>query len=334
MTIHDDRKKVEQVVERHGEVFSMRGAVACGVAPGCVRRVEAAGHIVRLSKNCFVPTSIWSMADGWQQFRLRSIAFGLGASAHILLTGPSSQIIHGLPIFTSPPDLPVAIRVRPTSSGTNLTPHARVRTGFVPTAHQWREQDIGIVSTSYTAIDVARHSIPAEALAVVDHVLHSGVSRERLSRLVEDLKHYPGIEQAAWAMEHGDDRAESPLESLGRLAFLEAGLPAPLSNVWIFDGRRRFRVDHLIPEHGVILEGDGGLKLNNREDAHRVVRDQIERESWLRGRGFAVERYDYWMGWNARSKIIALAQRAARSQLGKPIPTCWSMDIPRLLQSG
>lgn len=259
---------------------------------------------------------------------LAFLAFGLTAAPHVFLTGASAQSIFNLPTFSSPPDLPVAIRTRPTSSGTNLSPHARVRTGVLPTAHRWQQDRVRIASSAYTAIDIARHSSPAEALAVVDAVLHSGVHRERLSRLLEDLQSYPGIEQAVWAVGNGDPRVESPTESLGRLAFLEAGLPAPLSNVWVSVDGTSYRVDHLIPETGVVLEADGALKLNNRADAHEQVRRQIVRESWLRSKGFALERYDMPMGLFRRPAIVRLAERAARSQHGRPIPTCWSLDRP------
>ncbi|WP_029135955.1 type IV toxin-antitoxin system AbiEi family antitoxin domain-containing protein [Nakamurella lactea] len=329
MTIHTDRAKVAQIFQRHGEVITTRDAVACGVPVGCVRRVEDAGTILRLSKSAFVTRESWDATDKWGQFRLRSLAFGLTAAPHVFLTGASAQAIFGLPVFTSPPDLPIAIRTRPTSSGTNFGPHARVRTGVLPTAHRWQQDRVGIVSTSYAAIDVARHSIPAEALAVVDAVLHAGTHRERLDRLLTDLQTYPGIEQAIWAVENGDLRVESPTESLGRLAFLEAGLPAPLSNVWISDGNTTYRVDHLIADSGVVLEADGALKLNNRADAHEQLRRQIVRESWLRSKGFAVERYDMPMGLYRRPAIVRLADRAAKAQRGRPIPTCWSLDPPR-----
>jgi len=334
MTAHTDRKKIEQVFGRFGAVITIGDAHDAGLPSACLRRAEASGTVIRLSKNAFVLRDVWDCADDWERFRLNSIGFALGAARHIFLTGASAQILLGLPVLSAAPALPVAIRIRPTSSGTNITPHGRVRTGFVPSIHQWTRERVRVVSETYAAIDVARHSIPGEALAVVDHAMHRGIGRDQLARVLDDLPHYPGIEQAAWAVKHGDERAESPLESLGRLAFLEAGLPIPLSNVWISEGGTSYRADHLLPECGVILEGDGGLKLNNRPDAHAVIRKQIARESWLRSRGFAIERYDYPMAVNNRWKIVALAQQAARSQIGKTIPTCWSLEPPRHLRYG
>ena len=155
---------------------------------------------------------------------------------------------------------------------------------------------------------------------------------DQLAALLEDLRTYPGIQQAKWAVGHGDERAESPLESLGRLSFIEASRVAPLSNVWFSDGVAAYRVDHYFPDSGVVLEGDGGLKVNNRPDAHRVVQRQVRRESWLRAQGCAVERYDYPMAIGRRAQIVALVDRAARSQAGRALPTCWSLEPPRHLR--
>ncbi|MDQ2848190.1 MAG: hypothetical protein M3Y77_17975 [Actinomycetota bacterium] len=334
MTVLADRKKVEQAIDRFGAVITVSDARDAGVSAACLRRAELAGALKRVSKSAFVLPEVWDAATDWGRFRLSSIGFGLGAADHVFLTGPSAQALLVLPTLLPPPHLPIAIRTKPASSGTNMSSHARVRTGFLPPIHQWTRDRVRIVSDTYAAIDIARHSVPAEALAVVDHVMRGGVSREQLARVLDDLPHYPGIEQAAWAVEHGDERAESLLESLGRLAFLEAGLPAPLSNVWISEGSVTYRADHYLPEHGVIVEGDGGLKLNNRADAHREIQKQITRESWLRSRGFAVERYDYPMAMNRRGQIVSLAQRAARAQLGRPLPTCWSLDPPPHIRYG
>jgi len=310
----------------------MRDARAVGLPLRALYRAENSRQVVRLGKAGFARAEIWDAADPWARFRMTSIAFGLGAADHVLATGPSAQAILGLPKLSDPPELPVAIRVAPTSSGTNMTRHARVRTGLVPLTHRWTRERVRVVSAAYAAIDVARHSTAQEALAVVDHVLHAGIPKEVLSALVTDLRHYRGIEQATWAVSNGDERAESPLESLGRLAFLAAGQPAPLSNVWFSDGVTAYRVDHYLPDTGVVIEGDGGLKVNNRPDAHQVVQRQVRRESWLRAQGCAVERYDYAMAIDRPAQIVALAARAGRARRG-PLPTCWSLDMPAHLRT-
>ncbi len=186
-----------------------------------------------------------------------------------------------------------------------------------------------MTSIAYTAVDTIRYAPAEEALVVIDHVLRLGVSRPELSRLALEMRNYPGIRRVFWAIEHGDPRSESPLESLGRLAFIETGRPVPLSNVWIHDRHRAVRVDHLLPESGVVLEGDGALKVNDRADAHRVVEAQVERERWLRTKGFLVERYNYWVARYHREEIIRRAAAAIRQRgAAGPVPTGWSLERP------
>jgi hypothetical protein len=117
------------------------------------------------------------------------------------------------------------------------------------------------------------------------------------------------------------------LESLGRLSFLSAGLPVPVSNPWVVTGGRWYRVDHLLPDTGVILEADGALKYRDRPDADEVVRAEKAREHALRRAGFAVARYN-WSDALSRPLIIPVrAAEAARHRAG-PLPTCWHLDQP------
>ena len=184
------------------------------------------------------------------------------------------------------------------------------------------------VSPAYCAIDIARHLGPQDGLVIADAVLHLGPDRAILTELIGKMQAYPGIRAALWAVQHADSRSESPLETLGRYAFISAGLPAPLSNVWVWAGGHWFRTDHLLPESGVVLEADGALKYNDRSDADTVVTSEKERERLLRKAGFGVARYN-WADAVGRPWIIPeRAREAALLRNGRPIPTCWTLDPP------
>jgi hypothetical protein len=66
---------------------------------------------------------------------------------------------------------------------------------------------------------------------------------------------------------NADGRAESALESLGRLTCIDGGLPVPLSNVWVGPGYPLYRLDHLWAYHWLAAEGDGALKYRGRDPA-------------------------------------------------------------------
>ena len=226
----------------------------------------------------FVSAERWASADEWERFRLRSIAFGLALAPDCYLTEAAAQVIHGLPTLHDPPSAPIAMRPGSAHRGPDRSPFGRVRTGYLPPRYQANRGRVRVVGLPYAAVDIARHTDHAEALTVMDRTLRPASDPAELAHIVEHMENYPGIGIAGWAVVHGDARSESALESLGRLAFLEAGEPPPLSNVWIDGGSRAVRVDHLIPDTGVVIEADGALKVNNRPDAATVIENQVERE--------------------------------------------------------
>lgn len=320
-------QRITELFDQHGPVITLDDADRSGVPRDVLRRATT-GLLTKIGKSAFVTTSTLEAADQWERHRLRSIGFILGVAPEVHLTGPSAQAVLRLPSVISPPDVPMARRPGSAHRGPDRTPHGRIRTGFLPPAHCWVRDRARVASLAYTSVDASRYGTAAEALILIDHALARGISKEHLARIATDLINYPGIRRAEWAIAHGDGRAESPLESLGRLAFLEQGRPAPLSNVWISDGVTAYRVDHLLPESGVVLEGDGGIKLNNRSDAHQVMRRQVRRESWLRSKGFLPERYDFAMAMHRRAQILRMTDDAVRQRGSAPVPTCWSLDRP------
>lgn len=160
---------------------------------------------------------------------------------------------------------------------------------------------------------------------MMDAVRHIGVSLDVLANLMSHMFRYRGIAVARWALETSDARSESPLESLGRLSFVSAGLAAPVSNPWINCNGRWFRADHLVPATGVVLEADGALKYRDRPDADLIVHEEKAREHQLRQAGFAIARYN-WSDAVTRPWIIPVrAAEAARHRSGPP-PTNWHLE--------
>jgi hypothetical protein len=224
--------------------------------------------------------------------------------------------------------LPVAIRPGNAHVGHDRSPYGRVRRGYLPLTCRTERARVPVVSPAFCAVDIARHLGPRDGLVVADAVLHTGVDREALTRIAEHMLAYPGIATVAWVAAHADGRAESPLESVARYAFLAADRPVPLSNVWIGAGSRWFRVDHLLPEDGVVLEGDGAVKYRNRPDADVIVTDEKERERLIRGLGYGVVRYTWADAVHRPGLLLHRVQEAARLRPHASRPTGWRLDPP------
>ena len=242
-----DRRQIAALFVHHGPVVLARDAEAAGISRSVLRRSADRGELTRLGKAAFVSTSIFEAASLWEAFRLRSIAFSLSSGPDTFLTGPAAAAVLEIPMVGDPPDHPTALRPGNAHVGHDRSPYGRVRHGYLPPSHQRRRGRAFTVSPAYCAVDIARHYGTRDGILAADRVLASGVHREVLANLVDNMSRYPGIESARWVVENADPRAESPLESLGRFAFLSEGLPAPVSNAWIPAAGQWFRADHLGP---------------------------------------------------------------------------------------
>lgn len=139
------------------------------------------------------------------------------------------------------------IRMRPTP---DLTVHQRVGAplrrveGRLATAPAW------------TAVEIARTLWRPRALATLDAALHSGAcTTPELVAAIREQKGRRGIVKVRELMEHADGRAESPMESEARLAFIDGGLPLPKLQYEILDRcGDLWRVDFAWPDQMVVAE--------------------------------------------------------------------------------
>lgn len=165
---------------------------------------------------------------------------------------------------------------------------------------------LSCTSTERTLLDVARTEPFAIALACGDALLRD---RFRSSRHLPDelavastlaaWRRQLLVASAPWAQRAGavavralarlaDPRADSPLESVSRLRFLQLGFDAELQ-VRVRSGHRRgFSLDFLLPGLGVWGECDGRVKytdaaLRAGRSAAEVVYDEKRRQDWIEG---------------------------------------------------
>lgn len=117
-------------------------------------------------------------------------------------------------------------------------------------------------SVARTLVDCAREWSLTDGVIAMDAAIHARqVDRAELQRAVLSGTHRVGIAGAARALDLADGRAESPLETRGRLALLSAGLPRPELQVEIHDAAGLVgRVDGWYEEAALAIEIDGKVK--------------------------------------------------------------------------
>ncbi len=146
----------------------------------------------------------------------------------------------------------------------------------------------GVVVTTplRTALDLGCKLSRRDALAALDAFMRvHGVTREELYAELPRYFRRRGVVQLRQLVPIADPRPESPGESWTRMEIIDAGLPVPQPQFWIYEhGRPVFRVDLGYPHSRVVVEYDGR---EFHESPEQQDHDR-ERRKWLERRGWKV----------------------------------------------
>lgn len=147
-------------------------------------------------------------------------------------------------------------------------------------------EGLTVTSPLRTALDLGCRLSRRDALAALDGFMREhGISR---AEMVAELARYfrrRGVVQLRQLVPLADPRSESPGESWTRLEILDAGLPAPEPQLWIYEhGRPVFRVDLGYPRGRVVVEYDG----REFHDSPEQREHDRQRREWLSKRGWKV----------------------------------------------
>lgn len=179
-----------------------------------------------------------------------------------------------------------------------------------------------MTSLARTVIDLARTLPFRSGVIVADSALHGlETGQPYLVNVIKDCSRWPGIEKARRVVEFSDPLAESPFESIARVAFRDGGLPRPMLQVYIAESNRVIaRVDFLWDEHATIAEADGAMKYADPERA----RQQLKRDADLRRAGYEVIHFTWHELVSAPEQVVQSIRvafsRAARLR-GQTRPT-------------
>nr|WP_281386486.1 type IV toxin-antitoxin system AbiEi family antitoxin domain-containing protein [Jiangella mangrovi] len=316
---------VAGLLERCFEVVDVATAARAGIDESRLRRLAAAGLLVRLAPGCYVSAAVLAAAPAWAAYRLRSRAFALYSGDTTFLTGWSAVAAWHLPTVGSVPRRVTAIRPSGTGPRVQLGVYGDVRIISVPSHQLGRVQGIGLMRTGWAIADAARSGPILPALVAADAAMAAG---RELQTAVLAMAGWPGVARARWVAEHADPGAESPLETLGRFTCLQFDLPLPVANAWVGETQPEYRVDGLWPYHWAAFEADGALKYDNRPDASQIVARQGEREWRLRRLGVDVVRFGWDLAWRNRAELAQRFAALLRDNARHDRPVRWWKHVP------
>jgi hypothetical protein len=136
-----------------------------------------------------------------------------------------------------------------------------------------------VTTAARTVIDLARAWPEVHAVAAVDAALLRRLAdHDELQRVLDRQASVPGIPRSVRAVALADGRAESWLETFGRLTFASLGLPpfVPQVELWV-DGRLMKAMDGWYPDAALAIEFDGRVKYRQPQYG-RTPEDELWRE--------------------------------------------------------
>ena len=302
-------------------------------------RAAQRGAEVRVARGVYVDRAEWEALDGLQRYLLRIRAAAATRERPPVFSHWSAAALHGLSMVGLPPSA-IHVSVGRSTGG-------RSSASLVAHSLEVADEDVverdGLLCTSpeRTVVDLAAIAPTGAAVALADHLLHERFgrfggcshrgSRDALLTAWNRAQPMRGHRRSLDVIEFADGRAESPLESVSRVAMHVAGLPRPELQTAFHDAAGLIGyADFAWPEFGLVGEADGDAKyldpaLRGGRSAERVVLDEKIREDRLRALGLRVVRWR----WPAATTPGALA--AALSAAGLPLGSRDSRSVCGLL---
>jgi hypothetical protein len=282
-----DAATLLEIASEQGGVFTPAQAKACGWTHHGVLQALNSKHWKRLHPGVLVDASWFDHLDLSARHlvllhaRLQFRAHGWHAARR------SAALVHGLPIIGKPPTTPQLVRDKNAPRLRGVVRHERIST--LPPEER-TEVGVPVSSLGRTVADLARDECFRNAVVVADAALRAGADHEELLQVAKRCSTWPGGAAIKPVVHFASGLAETPLESISRVAFRQLSLPAPELQVEIrWWGEFVARVDFLWRAQNCIGEADGRSKYDKVEDFYEEKR----REERLRDLGFEIARWDW-----------------------------------------
>ncbi|UNB53835.1 hypothetical protein [Mycolicibacterium sp. YH-1] len=243
-------------------------AISAGsLTPGALRWNHLALH-----PGVYVPK------NAEQTLFTRTVATWLWSGRRGVIAGRAAAALHGARWVDDPTPIEV------------IAEHTRPRPGVV--VHEERIApdeivrigEIPVTSLARTALDLGRHLPRDIAVPHLDALAAAiGVSGIEVADLLERYRGARGVRRAREALALMDGGAQSPKETWLRLLLIDAGLPAPRTQIRVSDGFREAFIDMGYDEPMVGLDYEGAHHSTKRTQyVHDIWRAElIDRQGWI-----------------------------------------------------
>jgi hypothetical protein len=305
--------------ERQFGVFTAADARRAGHELHEIRTLCESGAWLRLRRGVYITANDLALAERTgRRHRIDCLAVLLRLERpEAAISSVSAARLWGLPVRR---DLPMTVRLTDPGLWRRGRSFHMAQAPLPPTDVR-SAGPLRVTAISRTLIDCAREWELDDAVVAMDFaLLAQRTTPEQLSDAAAAVRHWRGATAAGRAVLLADGRAESPLETRGRLRLTGSGLPPSALQVEIRTGGRVVGVvDAWYEEAAVAVEFDGQIKYRNPwrgRTPSEVLWEEKRREDELRALDIRVVRVvdrDVDRGWQA-------IERRLRTLLTTPGP--------------
>jgi len=278
----------------NGGVATVEQMVAAGLSEARLRRLVRRGVLRTVRRGVYARCDVVNRAasDPGQTLALEIAAVNVRTSVSLVASHQSAAIMHSLSMLDKVPEGSVSVTQAGRAMGNSSTrAGVRVFTADVPDGHAMKMYGVRCTTVARTVVDLARHERFLAGVVVADDALHQmKTNRGELQTVLDQCAGWPQVTRARQVVDFSDRRAESVLESIGRVVMHEHRLEPPELQAELggADGLVG-RVDYYWPQHRTIAEADGKMKYDTRNEAVR----QLRRDARLREAGFEVVHFTW-----------------------------------------
>jgi hypothetical protein len=255
-----------------GGVFHV--SQATHLTRGEIRWRVRRGDWERLRRGVYADSRVLS-APNLDRARLELAAIRLTLRPDLVISHESAASLAGIPLLAPVPAVPRFTSARGT---VERAPEWWINVAQLPEAHVVQGSCGPMTAPARTALDIARDRGFVHGVVACDGALSQRLCTPAdLSAVLVDCFDWPGNRTAQEVAAFADGRAETPIESLCRIACHEHGIEPPDLQVWVEDdcGRAFARADLGWRKRRTLLEADGMVKYQGEE---RGPGDALERE--------------------------------------------------------
>ncbi len=292
------RADLAGVAGSQGDVFTRAQAIAAGITSReFATMTKPGGPWVKVRYAVYADRGRWQRLDDDGRAGLRDLGALLVCHDDAVLSHSSAARRLGLPLVDVDDGLSHLTRA-------SLRQTARVEAGIkhhvaaLSPEHVSEVLGIPVTTPIRTVLDVSREYGYRAGLVAADAALRAGANREDLINLAEALTTEPYRPVFAAVAAEADGRAETPIETLGRILVKSMGITElELQHRFTFDDGGYADGDIYSPELDYLFECDGRMKYQDGYDdfgrlvtGRELLWKEKKREDKVRGLGTGVSR--------------------------------------------